>query len=187
MSINPTFLSEPGETLSFAIQRVSDRLVYDFSNATFSATPVTPQAALTESAILPGSYTATIASTPIGTFPNGDYVAYLYDSTIGANVGILPFVMNNGSDSTPIGGGGGGSGTDPWTLTLGSYSPGQAGYVLNDYLVNSGLYEYGEVTRNIDNSLTFSNPATPNAQPLVFNPKGNSPDYNGRTVTKGTS
>lgn len=56
-------------------------LKFDFNDATFKATPVTPTHSMAESPALSGFYADTIASTPANVWTNGEYLVTVSDVT----------------------------------------------------------------------------------------------------------
>jgi hypothetical protein len=101
------FLGPTGSTLGFSIERLSDGSIYDFSTSQFtSGTPTTPQQSLPENTPgFPGQYKATLSSTPVSQFTNGDYSITVVDQQANLCIGVAHTVMSNGDDTTVISGG----------------------------------------------------------------------------------
>lgn len=107
MALRIRFLGPTGSTLGFSIERLSDGSLYDFSTSQFtSGTPTTPIQSLPENLPgFPGQYKATLTSTPVAQFSNGDYVITVIDQGANLCVGVTHAVMSNGDDTTVIPGG----------------------------------------------------------------------------------
>ena len=107
MALRIRFLGPTGSTLGFSIERLSDGSIYDFSTSQFtSGTPTTPLQSLPENIpSFPGQYKATLSTTPVAQFTNGDYAITVVDELANLCVGVLQAVMSNGDDTTVIPGG----------------------------------------------------------------------------------
>jgi hypothetical protein len=135
MSLRVRFQYSQGATLGYSIERLADGYNYDFQDGTFkNSTPTTPIASLTAgTGTRAGIYSATLASTPLAQFSNGDYAIYINDTIVSNSViGVTAAVMYNGDDSTVFATAGG---TDPWaTILPASYPAGSAGALLGTNL-----------------------------------------------------
>ncbi len=107
MALRIRFLGPTGSSLGFSIERLSDGSLYDFSTSQFtSGTPTTPLQSLPENLpSFPGQYKATLATTPVSQFSNGDYAITVVDRGANLCVGVTNAVMSNGDDATVIPGG----------------------------------------------------------------------------------
>lgn len=135
MSLRIRFQYPSGTTLGYSIERLSDGLLYDFSDFTFKSTPVTVIASLPEdTGSFAGRYKVNQASTSTSQFTDGDYVVSIHN--LDENrlvVAQLAVVMHGGTDTTVIPTSSGGS--DPWATSLpGSYAAGTAGAIIGSYL-----------------------------------------------------
>jgi hypothetical protein len=124
------FLGSTGSTLGFSIERLSDGSLFDFSTSQFtSGTPTTALQSLPENTpSFPGQYKATLSSTPVAQFTNGDYAITVVDQMANFCVGVLHAVMSGGDDSTVIPGGPVASVVAP--VTVGTNND-KAGYALS--------------------------------------------------------
>lgn len=107
MALRIRFLGPTGSTLGFSIERLSDGSIYDFSTSQFtSGTPTAPQQSLPENTPgFPGQYKATLSTTPVSQFTNGDYAITIVDQLANLCIGVAHTVMSNGDDTTVIPGG----------------------------------------------------------------------------------
>ena len=133
MSLRIRFQYPTGSNLGYSIERLGDGTLYDFSNATFVATPTTLISALPEdSGSFKGRFKTTMTSTPSVTFTNGDYVVTIHDLANANNViAELAATFYSGNDATvfPT------VANDPWSVSLpGSYAAGTAGAILGTNL-----------------------------------------------------
>ncbi len=137
MALRVRFQYMSSASLGYSIERLTDGMRYDFSDGTFKSAPATGVSPLTpESGDFLGRYSATLASTPVAQFSNGDYAVGIHN-TSNANqlVGLLNATLYNGDDAPVFPSGSGGGSSDPWSTTLpGSYAPGTAGYILGQNL-----------------------------------------------------
>ena len=136
MALRIRFQYPTGSMLGYSIERLSDGLFYDFSNGTFAASPATPINGLPEdTGIFLGRYKATLSTTPVAQFSDGDYVATVHDQAASNKVvAELAVTMHLGDDATvipqPVG-----NAVDPWAVPLpGSYAAGTAGSILGQNL-----------------------------------------------------
>jgi hypothetical protein len=136
MSLRVRFQYTTGSHLGYSIERLSDGLIYDFSNSSFVASPTTPISSLPEdSGIFLGRYKTTLNPTPPSQFTDGDYVVTVHDQAASSSVvAELGATMHAGDDATviPLPGA---SVVDPWSVSLpGSYATGSAGAILGKNL-----------------------------------------------------
>lgn len=100
----------PGAALGYSIERISDGYLYDHSDGTFKATPVTPVTSIPElEAPRIGIYAVTIASTPTNQFTDGHYAVAIHDMSLTSQkvINVLVARMIDGDDDTiPTGEGG---------------------------------------------------------------------------------
>jgi hypothetical protein len=114
MALHVTWQTSTGQALGYAVTRLVDGLSLDFADGSFTASPGTPVAALTEdSGIFARRYRATLDPTPVEQFPDGEYQVTIHD-TAAANAlvdgGLLSALMHGGDD-TPVFPGSGVGGT----------------------------------------------------------------------------
>ena len=103
MALHVRFATASGGSFGCSIERLFDGLHYDFSTSTFVATPTTEVQAMTVgSGNYAGLYTLDFVATPIAQFSDGEYAAYIHN-TSSANlvVAVFSVVMING-DSIPL-------------------------------------------------------------------------------------
>jgi hypothetical protein len=105
MPIHVDFLATPGGSLGYSLRRRSTGLIYDTTALSFSATPATSIASLTEGTLnYVGIYTGDLASTPSGTFPDDWYDAIIHNvASANAPIGVLGFYMFGGDEVLPGG------------------------------------------------------------------------------------
>src|SRR3954454_23440691 len=101
MALRIRFQYQTGSSLGYSIERLSDGTFFDFSNATFAATPVTLIATLPEdNGSFAGRFKVTLNTTPASQFTNGNYVINIHNMAVSnIVVGELSTVMINGDDS----------------------------------------------------------------------------------------
>jgi hypothetical protein len=126
MALRIRFQYPTQSQLGYSIERLGDGTLYDFSNASFVATPVTLISSLPEDkGSFIGRYKTTLASTPAAQFTNGDYAVTVHDlANSDAVVAELGATLYAGDDETvfPV------AAVDPWSVVLpGSYAAGTAG------------------------------------------------------------
>jgi hypothetical protein len=102
MALRIRFQYPVGSKLGYSIERLSDGLFYDFSNAAFVASPAQLIASLPESTgPFIGRYMVTLAPTPVATFADGDYVVTVHDLANSSTVvAELAATMHAGDDAT---------------------------------------------------------------------------------------
>ncbi len=103
MALRIRFQYPTAATLAFSVERLADLKLYDFSDATFKASPVLPTATLPEgTGIHAGQYASQIASTPIAQWTDGDYVVTVHDAASGFlvvnNLGVAMIAGSDGSN-----------------------------------------------------------------------------------------
>jgi|GEM_PF-4675853 len=112
MPLRIRFQYVTGSNLGFAVERLADGLLLDQTDNTFKANPGQPVTPLTESASPRlGMYRATINTTPVAQYSNGNYAVSIHDlSTPSQNViAMLMAQMISGDDNVIPSGGSGGS------------------------------------------------------------------------------
>jgi hypothetical protein len=112
------FVGPTGSTLGYAIERLSDSSLYDFSTGQFtSGTPVqTFQSLPEDTPTFPGLYRTNLTPTPTAQFTNGDYLITVIDQAANLCVGVMTAVLSGGDDTTVIPGGPVASVTAPVTV-----------------------------------------------------------------------
>jgi hypothetical protein len=139
---------QPGASLGYSIERLSDGTYWDFSTSgstagMFCTNPASCiQALLEDAGNFCGRYCTTL-TTPSAQFADGAYCVTIHNTAASNQVvGELTVVMHGGDDS-PVFLGSTTSGDDPWSTVLpGSYPAGTAGAILGanlDAAVSSRL------------------------------------------------
>ena len=133
MALRIRFQYPTASRLGYSIERLSDSMLYDFSNSTFVASPATPISPLPEDAgIFIGRYRSTLSPTPSSQFSDGDYVVTVHDqASSSAVVAELAATFHSGDDATAFPT----PAIDPWSIALpGTYAAGTAGAILGTNL-----------------------------------------------------
>jgi hypothetical protein len=101
MALRVRYQSGSGQALGYAVERLADGLFLDFADGTFTATPGTPVADLTEGTDrYAGLYRATLDPTPTDQFPDGEYQVTIHDAAAAdALVGLTSAIMHGGDDT----------------------------------------------------------------------------------------
>jgi hypothetical protein len=103
MALRVRFQFGTGQALGYAVERLADGLFLDFATGTFTATPGTPVADLTEGTDrYAGLYRATLDPTPVEQFPDGEYQVTIHDTAAAAALvagGLLSAIMHGGDDT----------------------------------------------------------------------------------------
>jgi len=131
MSLRVRFQYQTGANLVYSIERLGDGTFYDFGAGTFGSSPGTGTAALREGTgtgtSYLGRYTVTLATTSAGQWTDGAYSVSVHNLGSGLVVGELAVVMHTQDDQPTFPAGS----SDPWSTSLGTYTAGMAGYILN--------------------------------------------------------
>jgi hypothetical protein len=122
MALRVRYQSDSGQALGYAIERLADGLLFDFAAGTFTATPGTAVADLTEgTGIYAGLYRATLDPTPTDQFPDGEYQVTVHDTAAANALVGLTSALLHGGDDAPVFPGSGVGGTltaaDVWQYT----------------------------------------------------------------------
>ena len=129
MALRIRFQYPSGSKLGYSIERLSDSMLYDFSQAAFVASPATLISSLPEdTGSFIGRFRATLSPTPSSQFSDGDYVVTVHDlANSNAVVAELAATFHSGDDATVFPA----PAIDPWSIALpGSYAAGTAGAIL---------------------------------------------------------
>jgi hypothetical protein len=103
MALRVRYQSDSGQALGYAIERLADGLLFDFAAGTFTATPGTPVADLTEGTDrYAGLYRATLDPTPVEQFSDGEYQVTIHDTAAAAALVGLTSAIMHGGDDTPF-------------------------------------------------------------------------------------
>jgi hypothetical protein len=116
MALHPETSAATGSSIGYSIRRLSDRLLYDFSDGNFKSNPITGIQAITESSgNYAGTFGVTLTPTPTSQFPDGFYRIYFHDlSSANVVLDISLAQMSAGDDLTIASGtGGGGTAASP--------------------------------------------------------------------------
>jgi hypothetical protein len=112
MALRIRFQYVSGSNLGFAVERLADGMLLDHSDNTFKTAPTQTIAPLTEAASpRQGMYRATLTTTPIAQFSDGNYNVSVHDLS-SPNQRVLALLMAQmiaGDDNTVASGGSGGS------------------------------------------------------------------------------
>jgi hypothetical protein len=112
MPLRIRFQYVTGSNLGFAVERLADGLLLDQTDNTFKANPGQPVSPLTESASPRlGMYRATINTTPVAQYSDGNYAVSIHDLSTPSQsvIAMLMAQMISGDDNVIPSGGSGGS------------------------------------------------------------------------------
>lgn len=109
MALRIRFPYYPTYTLGYSVERENGD-AWDFSNSSWSASPVTRIQSLTAlGSPRIGRYDHTISSTPVATWPDGRYLVTIHDTSSAGNSGVVYcyWVEMAGGEDTSLPSGGG--------------------------------------------------------------------------------
>jgi hypothetical protein len=167
MALRVRYQSGSGQALGYAVERLADGLFYDFATGTFTVSPGTPVADLTEGTDrYAGLYRATLDPTPVEQFPDGEYQVTIHDTAAAAALvagGLLSAIMHGGDD-TPFfpGSGVGGAYTpaDVWNYGSRTVDLRSTVNTLGKAIVAIYRRLYGGVTKTPTQIRTYANDGT---------------------------